>query len=82
MGIIRLAPRQGRAGVVGFGRPAQVEPFEIIEVEGRDVACDGGPLGHPRVFLNMGQADHIDCPYCSRRYVLKADAAAAPAAGH
>lgn len=61
---------------------AMAEPQEIIEVEKREVACDGGdgPLGHPRVFLNMGDDDHIDCPYCGRRFTLKPGAAAA--AGH
>lgn len=54
---------------------------DIVEVSRREVACDGGEgaLGHPRVFLNMGDADHIDCPYCGRRFVLAADA---PAATH
>ena len=50
---------------------------EIFEVEGPVVACDGGdgPLGHPRVYLNIGKEGHLECPYCSRRYVLKAGAA-------
>ena len=55
-----------------------MEPPEIIEVDKPTVACDGGDgaLGHPRVFLNMGDAAHIDCPYCGRRYVLKEGAEA------
>ena len=49
-----------------------MEPVETIPVETRTVACDGGgPLGHPRVFLNIGHEDRIDCPYCGRRFVLK-----------
>ena len=42
------------------------------------VACDGGngPLGHPRVFLNMGDKRAVDCPYCGRHYVLKEGAVA------
>ena len=54
------------------------EPFETIETDRPVVACDGGvgPLGHPRVYLNIGPQGWIECPYCSRRYVLKADAAA------
>jgi uncharacterized Zn-finger protein len=58
-----------------------VEPHEIIEVETETVACDGGegPLGHPRVYLNMGGGDHVDCPYCGRRFVRKAGAPAAAA---
>jgi uncharacterized Zn-finger protein len=50
---------------------------EIILVEERVIACDGGdgPLGHPRVFLNLGDKGEIECPYCGRRYQLKAGAA-------
>ncbi|HEX7007271.1 MAG TPA: zinc-finger domain-containing protein [Alphaproteobacteria bacterium] len=54
---------------------AIAEQREVIEVETTVVSCDGnGPLGHPRVYLNMGSADAVECPYCSRRYVLKAGA--------
>lgn len=55
-----------------------MEPTEIIHVDGETVACDGGewPLGHPRVFLNMKGRGQIDCPYCGRRFVLEAGAAA------
>ncbi|MEE8276594.1 MAG: zinc-finger domain-containing protein [Alphaproteobacteria bacterium] len=55
-----------------------MEPVETILVDARTVACDGDaePSGHPRVFLNIGDADHVDCPYCGRHYVLDPDAAA------
>ena len=50
-----------------------MEPPEIIYVDDEVVACDGGdgPLGHPRVFLNMEGKGQIDCPYCGRRFILK-----------
>lgn len=46
--------------------------FETITVDHNPVACDGGggPLGHPRVFLNMGHDRQVTCPYCSRTYLL------------
>jgi uncharacterized Zn-finger protein len=46
-------------------------PTEIIHVDARTVACDGGDgaLGHPRVFLNI-PGKQVMCPYCSRLYVL------------
>lgn len=46
---------------------------ETVEVEDTRAVCDGGvgPLGHPRVYLNMGDKDHIDCPYCGRHFKLK-----------
>jgi len=55
---------------------------ETVYVNGRRVACDGdgGALGHPRVFLEMGEADHIDCPYCSRHFVLADETTDAPPA--
>ena len=45
---------------------------EIITVRSRRVACDGvgGALGHPRVWLEMGEADFVECGYCDRRFVL------------
>ncbi len=51
---------------------------ETVEVERREIACDGGggALGHPRVYLNMGERREIDCPYCGRQFVLKEGAAA------
>src|ERR1041385_6698070 len=47
---------------------------EVIEVRSHRVACDGGggALGHPRVWLEMGEAAFVECPYCDRRFVLAA----------
>ncbi|MGH6956564.1 MAG: zinc-finger domain-containing protein [Caulobacteraceae bacterium] len=51
-------------------------PSEVVEVRSRRVACDGvgGALGHPRVWLEMGEAGFVECPYCDRRFVLAAGA--------
>jgi uncharacterized Zn-finger protein len=48
---------------------------EIVAVRSGRVACDGvgGALGHPRVWLEMGEAKFVECPYCDRRFVLAAD---------
>ena len=45
---------------------------EIIRVTDHRIACDGGggSLGHPRVFLEMGEAHEVTCPYCDRQFVL------------
>ena len=50
-----------------------LEPPEVIMVEDKVVAYDGGegPLGHPRVFLNMGDEGRVECPYCDRLFILK-----------
>ena len=49
-----------------------VPPPETIQVRSRRIACDGvgGALGHPRVYLEMGEADYVECGYCDRRFVL------------
>ncbi len=56
-----------------------IDPPEVIEVETTKVACDGsgGALGHPRVYLEMGDEGFVECGYCDRRFVLKKGAAGA-----
>ena len=46
---------------------------ENIEVTVKRIACDGGggALGHPKIYLEMGAASEVVCPYCSRRFVFK-----------
>ena len=43
-----------------------------IYVDSREVFCDGGPdeLGHPGVYLNIGEQSQITCPYCSQIFAL------------
>ena len=52
--------------------PDSVLPPEVITVRSRRVACDGvgGALGHPRVWLEMGDDAYVECGYCDRRFVL------------
>lgn len=54
-----------------------MQPFEIIPVDDNVVACNGGggPLGHPRVYLNLAPEGRVECPYCSRLYVRRDQAA-------
>ena len=42
---------------------------EIIEVRGDTVYCDGGELGHPRVFLTFDNNNKIECPYCGQQFI-------------
>jgi uncharacterized Zn-finger protein len=54
-----------------------VEVPEIIESDDTRVACDGGGvLGHPKVYLEMGDQTYVECPYCDRRFVLREGAQA------
>jgi len=49
---------------------------EVVVVKSRRIACDGigGALGHPRVYLEMGDEPFVECPYCDRRFVLASGA--------
>lgn len=53
-----------------------VEAPEVIQVDETRVTCDGGggALGHPRVYLEMGERKFVECPYCDRRFLLRAGA--------
>ena len=55
-------------------------PFETIYINETVAACNGGggPLGHPRVFLNLGPDGKVECPYCSRLFVNRAMQATRP----
>lgn len=47
------------------------EPPETEVVTTSRVACDGGEgaLGHPRVWLSLGEAGEVECPYCGKKFV-------------
>jgi uncharacterized Zn-finger protein len=51
-------------------------PSETIYIDGMVAACNGGggPLGHPKVYLNLAPAGQTECPYCSRLFVKRPDA--------
>ena len=60
-----------------FAKAARMDiipPPEVFYVTSTRVACDGdeegGPNGHPRVYLQMGSNGSADCGYCDRRFVL------------
>lgn len=50
-----------------------IEAPETEEVETTRVACDGGEgaLGHPRVWLSIGDEGFVECNYCDKKFVLK-----------
>ena len=48
------------------------EAPETVVSDSTEVSCDGGgALGHPRVYLNMGEAGDVECPYCDRKFILR-----------
>jgi uncharacterized Zn-finger protein len=44
----------------------------VIEIGAHEFMCVGEtpPFDHPHVFLDMGDANEIICPYCSTLYRL------------
>jgi len=52
--------------------PADTQAPETEEVTDRRIACDGGggALGHPKVWLSIGDEGWVECGYCDKRFVL------------
>lgn len=51
-----------------------IEAPETIIVDSHRIACDGGegPLGHPRVWLQIPEdKGWVECGYCDCRFVHK-----------
>ncbi len=59
--------------------PPVAQPPEVIRVRSKRVACDGGTgsLGHPLVYMEMGDSPFVECGYCDRRFVLRSPGAPA-----
>lgn len=53
-----------------------IDAPETVIVKETRVSCDGassvggGTLGHPKVFIQIGEEGFADCPYCDRRFIL------------
>ncbi len=48
-----------------------LQPVDIVEVEADQIMCDGGTgaLGHPAIYMRMGDEGYVDCPYCGTRFL-------------
>lgn len=46
---------------------------ETLIVDQSRVSCEGqgGALGHPRVWYQIGPEGWVECRYCDRRFVLR-----------
>ena len=49
-----------------------IDAPETVTVSETRVSCEGigGALGHPKVYIQIGEEGFADCPYCDRRFVL------------
>ena len=47
----------------------------VVEIGAKEFMCIGAtpPFDHPHVFLDMGDASEVICPYCSTLYRRSAD---------
>ncbi len=73
--MARKAPVKAKKPEPQPAKPALTSPgpiAEIVTVRTKRISCDGvgGALGHPRVYLEMGEGAFVECPYCDRRFVL------------
>ena len=55
---------------------------DVVMVSSKRVSCNGGggALGHPLVYMDMGDEDYVICKYCDK--VFKLDPNAAPVGHH
>ena len=69
-----VVPQGAQPPAAPGAAPLGIAPPEVVKVHERRVACDGvgGALGHPRVWLEMGDKPFVECGYCDRRFVLAA----------
>lgn len=66
-------PASAPASPVPSGQRRFMDNPDVVVVTSRKVACDGvgGALGHPRVWYDMSEDDHVVCKYCDRVFALK-----------
>ena len=55
---------------------AETDAPETEKVTQTRISCDGGggALGHPLVWLTIGDGGFVECPYCDKRFELAEDA--------
>ncbi len=50
----------------------EIEIAETEIVSSRHISCDGGELGHPKVYLDIGNTNRVVCPYCGKEFIYDA----------
>lgn len=43
----------------------------VVSTTANRVSCNGGggALGHPQIWLTLGEDGRVTCPYCSKQFV-------------
>lgn len=54
--------------------PTEENNVPVVTTTASRVSCNGGggALGHPLVWLNLGEDGKVTCPYCSKQFVKAA----------
>ncbi|CAK9779974.1 hypothetical protein CC85DRAFT_283558 [Cutaneotrichosporon oleaginosum] len=54
----------------GLSAMALVNEQPIVKLEARRAVCDGGggPLGHPKIYINLDKPGAHACGYCGARF--------------
>ena len=54
-------------------KPTEAKKSEVELSKSKKVSCSGvgGSLGHPKIYLDMGEKNEIRCPYCSKLFILE-----------
>ena len=49
---------------------------DVTKTSAKKISCDGGggALGHPAIYLAIGDSGKIDCPYCGKKFIYENDA--------
>ena len=66
-------PASEPAAPIPEGQRWYMDNPEVMVVASTKVSCDGGggALGHPKVWYDMSEDDHVECKYCDRVFALK-----------
>jgi uncharacterized Zn-finger protein len=53
-----------------YSNAQQTKANEVVISDKREVSCDGGELGHPKIYLKIKDKEII-CPYCSKQFIYE-----------
>ena len=70
-----MQPEDSRVNVTDYPKFKNDRGLPEIQIGVKEFKCTGVavPHDHPHIYLNMGGADSIICPYCATRCLYSAD---------
>ncbi|AZL16218.1 zinc-finger domain-containing protein [Rickettsiales endosymbiont of Stachyamoeba lipophora] len=48
---------------------------QVKNTTSKEIWCEGEDeaIGHPKIYLEIGETNEINCPYCSMKFIYTAD---------